>query len=126
MRSDERRSESANILMSTLVERSVEARPSVSTRSITWSGAIWMGLFHSQMPFVHACVVDPISNPFDWFSSRFAKNDLPVRYGPAIAAIDSFRERGRDYSRDIAEECTSNKPDFASMVINGIAFPSLC
>jgi len=51
------------IFISIFVERSVEARPSVSIRIMFTSADRGTGRFHIQIPFVHAYVVLPISKP---------------------------------------------------------------
>jgi len=39
------------------------------------------------MPFVQGIVVGPTAKPVILFKSRFDRNDLPVLWGPATAAI---------------------------------------
>jgi hypothetical protein len=51
------------ILISIFVERSVEARPSVSIRIMFTSAERGTGRFHIQIPLVQAYVVLPISKP---------------------------------------------------------------
>ena len=60
---EERSIDRENILISMLVDLSVEARPSVSINNITISLVMSTGLFHIHIPFVQAYVVLPIENP---------------------------------------------------------------
>ena len=63
MKSDDRSTDNENIFVSVLVDLSVENKPSVSSNIASTSSFTGIGWFHIQIPFVHACVVDPISNP---------------------------------------------------------------
>jgi len=46
-----------------LVDLSVLPSPSVSSKTASTESETGMGLFHIQIPFVHAWVVEPTSKP---------------------------------------------------------------
>lgn len=50
------------------------------------------GLVHSQSPLVHGFIVGPTPNPpyLVLMSTRFSKNDFPVRYLPATAITPTW------------------------------------